>query len=371
MKENLHELLLKNIRFAYNEALEFIVAMGMLACEEQLQAMAEDYKLEMDPLAVQFHEDAGTRVSPHTYRELQFFFNYNFFHKALDFGFYESICTHPEPQSAEAWIAQLELIPAGKIIAEMVYGVYQDKLDEFLNGEDWEIVKQDLSQLTRLVRNTVPHKEVIHAQAPLLECLDYPEECKLRYMQLLRQFYNDIFIHWKDKLKERSEEGSAHYEAMFLAEPERFIRDIHKNDPMLFTYIPTTFHVSLISQVGNHYLHFVKDTGYVGWVIFGIHNERVFGPAADRERTELFLKAFSDKRRLDILLLLKKRPHYGQEIASALGITPAAVNYHTNFLFFLDLVSIKREDHRLYYHLNRDRLQELVALMTKVMLDEN
>ena len=371
MEDQLNGLLLRNIRFAYNEALEFIVAMGMQACEEQLQAMAEDYKIEMDPLAVSFHEDAATKLSPHTYRELQFFFNYNFFHKALDFGFYESICTHPEPQSAEAWIVKLEQIPAGKIIAEMVMGVYHDKLDELLNGADWETVKQDLSLLTGLVRNTLPHKELLHAQAPLLECLAYPEECKVRYMQLLRQFYKDVFVHWKDQLKQRSEQGSAHYEAIFLAAPERFIRDIHKNDPELFTYIPSTFHVSLISQVGNHFLNFVTESGNVGWVIFGIHNERVFGPTADRERTELFLKAFSDKRRLDLLLLLKKRPHYGQEIASALGITPAAVNYHSNFLFFLDLITFKREDHRLYYHLNSERLRELLALTTKVMLEEN
>ncbi|KAI7251594.1 hypothetical protein KC345_g11561, partial [Hortaea werneckii] len=102
-----------------------------------------------------------------------------------------------------------------------------------------------------------------------------------------------------------------------------------------------------VAQVANGFYKFYTEAGRVGWVIFGIHNDRVYGPNADREKVELFLKAFSDKRRLDFLLLLKQRPHYGLEIATALGITPAAVKYHSNFLFFLDLLDVERVDHRL------------------------
>ncbi|WP_042200519.1 ArsR/SmtB family transcription factor [Paenibacillus camerounensis] len=369
MANMLDRQLRHNIRFTYNEALEFIVAMGMVACGEQMDAMAQDYKIEIDSMANAFYADADVRLSPHTLRELKFFFGHNFLHKTLDFGFYVSICSNPEPQNAEDWIASLEAVPAEWMLTEMVFGVYHDKLEELLQGRDWEALKGDLGLLAALVKDTPPHVEVLQTQEPLLECLAHPEECKLRYMQLLRQFYKDVFIHWKKQLQEHSEQASAHYEAVFAAKPEQFIREIHKNEPDIFTSVPTAFHVSQASQVGNHFLIFTTEAGNVGWVIFGIHNERVFGPAADREQTELFLKAFSDKRRLDFVLLLKERPHYGQEIASALGITPAAVNYHSNFLFFLDLISVKREDHRLYYHLNVERLRDLLALTAKIMLD--
>ncbi|MCL6603193.1 MAG: helix-turn-helix domain-containing protein [Paenibacillus sp.] len=369
MEDMLNKTLLTNIHFAYNEAIEFIVTMGMLACEGQLIAMAEDYKIELDPLAASIHEDARARLSPHSYRELQFFFGYNFFHKALDFVFYKSICSYSELQSAEAWINLLEKRPAAEAVAEMVYGVYHDKLDELLGGKDWEIVKKDVSLLAELVSKTKPQPEVIEAHGPLLECLSHPEETKLRYMQLLRQFYKDVFVFWKDSLRSESELATPRYKELFLANPERFIRDINKNEPALYDF-PTTFHISFISQIGNHFLSFYTEAPRVGWVIFGIYNDRAFGPAAEREKAELFLKAFSDKRRLDFLLLLRHRPHYGQEIAASLGITPAAVNYHANFLFFLDLIELKREDHRLYYHLHIDKLRELLAITTKVMLDE-
>lgn len=81
MEDNMKDTLLSNIKFAYNEALEFIVSMGMIACEEQLLKAAEDYKLEMDPQVLSYHKDARARLSPHSYRELQFFFQYNFFIK--------------------------------------------------------------------------------------------------------------------------------------------------------------------------------------------------------------------------------------------------------------------------------------------------
>ncbi|OBZ14164.1 hypothetical protein A8L34_09375 [Bacillus sp. FJAT-27264] len=370
MEDTLKNTLLRNIKFAYNEALELIVFMGMIANEKQLRTWAADYKLEMDSLALSYHEEARSLLSPHANRELHFFFQYNFFHKALDFAFYESICTCAEPQTAEAWITRLENSPADKVVSEMVYGVYYDKLEELLEGNDWEVVKKDIRLMTELVTRTKPHQEVIHAHGPLLECLTYPEDTKQRYMQLFNQFYRDVFSLFKEPLRQASDEASQRYEEMFLDNPERFIREVNKNEPAMYD-VPTNFHVSFIAQLGNHCLFFsTADSERVGTVIFGIHNALAFGPAAEREKTELFLKAFSDKRRLDFLLLLRKRPHYGQEIATALGITPAAVTYHANFLFFLDLIQIKREDHRLYYHLQVDKLRELLAITTKVMLDE-
>ncbi|ETT57707.1 ArsR family transcriptional regulator [Paenibacillus sp. FSL R7-277] len=370
MNHSLQETLQKNIRFAYNEAIEFMVSMGMLACEDQLAALAEDYKIEIDELLEAYFDEARKRLSPHYTRELMFFFGHNFFHLALDFPLYESICSYPEAQTVEEWLKRLENSPAEHIVSEMVYGVYNDNMEALLNGNEWELVKKDLKKLMELVADTKPQPEVAEAHAPLLECLAYPQETKLRYIQLLRQFHQDVFIHWKDRIHAISEQAALRYEAQFRSNPEAFIREVHKNEPALFDF-PATFHVSFVSQVGNAFYNFHTEAGRVGWVIFGIHNERVYGPVADRQKTELFLKAFSDKRRLDLLLLLKQRPHYGKEIATALGITQAAVNYHSNFLFFLDLLDIERVDHRLYYVLRTETLRNLLALTAKVMLDED
>lgn len=369
MNNSMQETLLTNISFAYNEAVELFFSMGMLACEDQMAGLADDYKIEADELLGAYLEDARKLLSPHFTRELLFFFRYDLLHNALDFPLYESVFTHAEPLTAEDLIHRLENSPAEHIVSEMVYGVYHDNMEALLQGNNWELVKKDLKKLSELVTATKPQPEVVEAHEPLLECLAFPQETKLRYLQLLRQFNQDVFVHWKDRIREISEQASLRYKAEFLGNPEVFIREVHKNEPALFDF-PVTFHVSFVAQVANGFYNFHTDAGRVGWVIFGIHNDRVFGPNADREKVELFLKAFSDKRRLDFLLLLKQRPHYGQEIATALGITPAAVKYHSNFLFFLDLLDVERVDHRLYYVLRTDTLRGLLALTAKVMLND-
>lgn len=364
------DMLTKNITFAYNEAMELIIAMGMVACEEQMEEVANEYKFEMDPLALEFHNEARERLSPHTLRELEFFFKYNFLHKALDFGFYTSICNCPKIQSAEEWISKLDQTPAEDIMFGMVYGVYHDKMDELLQGRNWDYwaeVKSDIPALIELVKVTEPQPEVAGAIGPLLECLNHPPEAKQRYMQLIRQFYKDAYKPWAKRIKELSEASVLHYGDSFMVDPEQFIRETNKSEPAIYD-IPTTFHISFLSQINNHFIY--SEGGTYAWVLFGIHNDRVFGPAADREKVELFFKALSDKRRMDFVSLLRERPCYGAELATELGITPAAVNYHANFLFFLDLLEMKRSDHRMYYHLKTDRLRELLALTSKVLLDE-
>lgn len=304
-KDHLKNLLLSNIKFAYNEALEMIVSMGMIACEEQLLIMAKDYKIEMDPLALSYHEDARVRLSPHANRELQFFFGYNFFHKALDFPFYESICSCSETLTAEAWIDILEKSSAEQVLSEMVFGVYYDKFEELLAGNDWEIVKKDIPLMTELVSATQPQPEVLEAHKPLLECLSYPEDTKLRYTHLIKQFYKDVFSPWKEQLRNESELALHRYEELFLANPERFIQDFIKNEPAMYD-ISTIFHVSFMSQVGNHHFYFNTESDPTGWVIFGIHNDRVFGPSAEREKTELFLKSIFGQKAFRLLIAIKK-----------------------------------------------------------------
>ncbi len=357
----------KNITFAYNEAFELIVFMGMFACEHQMNRVAEEYRIELDSLIGTVFTDVRAKLSPYMLREMQFFFEYDFFHKALDYAFYESIASCREPLSGESWILHLKDSRAEELVTNMAFGVYCDKMEELLQGRSWEEASRDLSWLIERVKVTKPLEEVEAAHQPLLECLNHPEETQQRCVQLITQFYRDVFADWSDVIREESEKGLIRYEAFFKVDPERFIRDIHKSEPELFQ-TPSTFHVSFVSQVGNYHIWPFAKSYF--WVIFGVHNDKVFGPAADREKAELFFKALSDKRRMDFIMLLRERPRYGGELAVELGITPAAVIYHANFFFFLDLVEFKRSDHRLYYHLNEDKLRDLLALTAKVLLDE-
>ncbi len=68
----------------------------------------------------------------------------------------------------------------------------------------------------------------------------------------------------------------------------------------------------------------------------------------------------ADPSRLRLVRLLAERPHYGQELAAALGMSGATVSHHVDQLFKLGIVRVERHAHRTYYVLRADSLNGLV-----------
>jgi DNA-binding transcriptional ArsR family regulator len=67
--------------------------------------------------------------------------------------------------------------------------------------------------------------------------------------------------------------------------------------------------------------------------------------------------ALGDTTRVRLLRLLAERPHYGQELAAAVGIAPPSAWRHLSILDRAGLVSIQRRAHRTYYVLQPAAVQ--------------
>ncbi len=72
-------------------------------------------------------------------------------------------------------------------------------------------------------------------------------------------------------------------------------------------------------------------------------------------------RLLADPARWMLIQLLVAAPRYGQELAELLGLSIATVSHHMSSLKKLDLVDVRRDEHRLYYHLRTDRLRALLA----------
>ncbi len=361
-------MLKEKLTFRYREPLEFIISMGMLACEEAMLKLAEDYKIQIDPLLKEFFDYAREHLSAHSLRELKVFFGHDFFHGSLNMCCYRLLAFRPEIDQVAELIEALKQENEESLVSGMVYDVYYDRMDEFLDGEQWDERSGDLPFLMERVKRQPPADSVATAREPLLECLSHPKEAKQRLLHLLMQVDQGAFEPWKDRFRAMSEPGLNRYKELFEENPAKFIREYEKLSPDFYIQENQTIvHVSFCLQVGNYYMAFGSE---VGLYLFGLRNEEIFGTAATLEKVEQFFKAMSDNRRLKMISLLLKRPHYGTEIAEVLGITPAAVSYHANFLFFLDLIEMKRTDHRLYYHLRKERMSELLQMAGRVLLEE-
>ena len=80
------------------------------------------------------------------------------------------------------------------------------------------------------------------------------------------------------------------------------------------------------------------------------------------------LHALDEKKRLQILLALRARPLYGQELASLTDLSPGTVSHHMSELAGNGLVTIEKQGVKLLYHLNETRLREFTAMLEKSLL---
>lgn len=80
------------------------------------------------------------------------------------------------------------------------------------------------------------------------------------------------------------------------------------------------------------------------------------------------LKVIGDRRKFEILCMLKEKPMYGQEIADCLSLTTATVSHHMSQLIERKMVTIEKRDHRIYYSLSVDGIEELIINLRRILL---
>jgi len=88
----------------------------------------------------------------------------------------------------------------------------------------------------------------------------------------------------------------------------------------------------------------------------------------DLESISGVLHALDDKKRLQILVALRSRPLYGQELANMTDLSPATISHHMGELAGSGLVTIEKQGVKLLYHLNEPRLKEFTAQIEKNLL---
>ncbi len=79
-------------------------------------------------------------------------------------------------------------------------------------------------------------------------------------------------------------------------------------------------------------------------------------------------KAITEKTKFEILLLLSRERLYGSQIAKRVGITTATVSHHLSQMAALNLITIGKEQNRIYYHLNKDVVAALIEGLREQLL---
>lgn len=87
-----------------------------------------------------------------------------------------------------------------------------------------------------------------------------------------------------------------------------------------------------------------------------------------KEQLLIKLKALSDGSKLGIISSLKVSPKYNLEIAQQLGLTAATMSHHMSVLLNCGLVGVEKREGKVYYHLEKQNLQELINELEETLL---
>ncbi len=105
---------------------------------------------------------------------------------------------------------------------------------------------------------------------------------------------------------------------------------------------------------------------------YGLLSERIIKSGKVRQNSKelllVKLKALADSSKLGILSALKVSPMYNLEIAQQLGVTAATMSHHMNVLLNCGLVGVEKKDGKVYYHLEKDNLQNFIKDLEETLL---
>lgn len=105
---------------------------------------------------------------------------------------------------------------------------------------------------------------------------------------------------------------------------------------------------------------------------YGLLSEKVIknGKARPNSKESLLLKlkALSDSSKLEIIASLKVSPKYNLEIAQQLELTAATMSHHMNVLLNCGFVGIEKKDGKVYYHLEKENLKDLIKELQETLL---
>ena len=80
------------------------------------------------------------------------------------------------------------------------------------------------------------------------------------------------------------------------------------------------------------------------------------------------LKAISDKRRLDILKLIKAEPLCGQDLSERIGLSPGTISHHMSSLVSAGFIHVDKQNPRVSYSINKEFIRSFLENLSNTLL---
>lgn len=363
--KNINSKIIKTTRFIINPCLEFVCAIRIVGDEKNLRDYAKEMNFQIEDKDNELIDRLKEKVSKYVIQELQYFFD------IVPVFIYPAafVADNKELETVEALLEKMEgadLPLVFKYLGGLFIGEYAKGLHE-----DWGKIDNDIDKMREYIEEAdIEEKD---KKEKLLEFFRYPEETKQRLCFMFRQFYEKAYYDMESEILKALQSEKDKYIALFNNAPENFY---HK---YLWDFFNSTdgkwefkidIHVSILFQISFWALNMHDYKKKPGIIVLGARMDNFLNKLEINDEVDKFLKVLSDKRRIEIIKLLSEKVYYGYEIANILKLTPATINYHMVFIMEARLISIQREDNKVLYNLDKERVRMLFKETEKVLLKE-
>lgn len=347
MSDN-HQNLINKVKVIAHPAAEFLSAIYLISEEENFIKKWED-ELNFVPASdfLTKFDYINSNASRYLKRESKFFFE-----KGGGIGYAiwaKLIADNPDIQSVEGILNKLNDIEPSTLI-HYVMATSSKKYSQ--NTE--EIYKE--IEESKLLEDSIREK--------LLELIENPIEVKERFHLVMSQFYHKCYKNIEKNLLKDLEIHRLNVEKKLAENPTQFFKKHFRMNLGEQTQ-NINIHTSFFRQLGSSYMEQNNET----WILMGYNSDYYNEEKLSKDKMLKFFKTVSDKKRLEILMLLSQRPWYVNELGEELNLTAPTISYHMNMLMEQDIVYFERDEHRLYYSLNKDKVKDLFEEGMTLILD--
>jgi len=239
----------------------------------------------------------------------------------------------------------------------------EDAFEEFNKGK--ALPKEEL--VSRLIRSDLPdtlkYRFMILMENPnglLKHLFDMYEQVKEDWLKYQKEFDHLI------NLSVQKFESMTDEQLIAFVEKTTNIRSIPRHQAIVLA--PSVFNYNALYFMDSPW--YASDAPsmiwYFGIKLFDIF-EKINSTADQKQRLATALKVLSDQSKLEILMLCKKTPQYGVNLAKQLKLSTATVSYHLNALVNLGYLSLNMEGNRIYYQTQKDRIQADLQAISELM----
>ena len=173
--------------------------------------------------------------------------------------------------------------------------------------------------------------------------------------QKLANFTNEI-KHCMDYVSQQMEENSE----KFLREKLHLVID----NQAVYHLHPSVYRIDRYQLIGSALIDHC--------ILFGTHFFDIANLSSkdriDHETIMFFLKCIADNTKMSIIKLLNGGPMYASELSETLQLSGSTISHHMSALTKLDMVFMQKENVKVFYILNQERIESLWETVRSTLL---